>query len=1069
MNRFGVKTGRFMRLTHTFGRCEVVVMRPDLMLKNLARGGMTYHGHRREIIRALLERDLGVSELNDFLRDKLFVIRPGWRAFSFVQKDWDVADRLLVRQRPEMDRRMVDMVVAYVEANLTSVARLYALGDTLTGQILSIDNRVITVPSESMTVEEWQSLFGFRVLCATNEPSSESVRVALESVMAPNEWCRSRLMYPIINQTINKTHPDAIESFLDYFTYGGERSSEKAALKLLLHHDAARSTPLAFKLFIGMMGHPFDACEILIDHLEFTLACDGKLNEFSRSALERLAVLLPRSRAKDIADLINQVASPGGAQRLANRLDRYGLGDGESELLSAFASLAPFEPIVDGQPTRPLKILAVMRANSYPQPDQFQSMRSWASVWGFVDGGRLIEALMRSLYMFDRTNHELEGRDVLRLVSLYGELNAFIATAPSAVPVLRRMMPAIVADLRDLTTYECRAEQELCDVNSEQRLWINRLQWRLRALEEAGRIEQWLETVRAEAKVRPLFLTGINWPWVEEVLRQHRLKAFRSFHGAYLLLIAELESRGDPQRLKLVLDKLMRGFSAPEVVNILIDEFDEFAPAFVTRYLTTANLLTSGRAANHFAALTQRIEALESCIRRLGYNATLPREMYDGETRVLTNELLLLNVNAGKFEVPWDIFANNAEEKYRDEWDTFASLRTSGSGEALSAFIETPRLFRNGHKEDYRYRSNDILLFQLVVNLVEDFLDHPAFGLEIVLSARFRHNNLLQEVYAAIATVSASTIHPVVPANTRKLANAYRKVVERTLFQWCSRRLQTRRRDKPDALFNLIPNSDEVLAIIKAIEGRTELRDVIAGVIEWIKEKLRPQVDEAGRSFVRDMRQDFETAFAKLLEEQISACDNTYRPEDARRIYQAVLDAVLRKVEGLQAWFDGVDSKSAAPVSLAQLAQVTESLFEHVLPDRELKTDSDIEARAATFEPAEVKVAFDLVREVAFNALKHASDPLVQLRIQRLAQPGPATFVFSNADVDGNDAGQVRGRRYVSEDEALTREGNSGRLKIASSAATLLGMDVTVSWVRSGGRYELTVPMRLAAEKPESA
>jgi hypothetical protein len=1042
-------------------------MQPDLMLKNLARGGKTYHGHRREIVRALFERNLGVSDLNEYLRDSLFKVRPGWRAFSFAQKDWDVADRLLLRQRSETDHQMVDIVIAYVAANLASVVRLYALGDTITGQMLSIADQLIKVPSESITTEEWQSLFGFRILCATNEQSSESIAAALKSVMVPNEWSRSRLLYPMMNQTVNGTHPEAIERFLDYFTFGGERSSERAALKLLLHHDAARSTPLTFKLFVGMMGHPFDACEILIDHLEFALARDGKLDQLALYALERLAVLLPQSRAKDIADLIKPIVSAEGARRLADRLGRYGLGDREREILSGFASLAPFEAITDSQPKMPIKILAVMRANPYPEPDQFGRMRAYVSVWGFVDGGRLIGALVRSLYLFDRTGHELEGRDVLRLISLYGCLNAYIATAPSAVPVLRRMMPAIVADHIELKTYECRAEQELRNVASEQRLWINRLQWRLRALEEAGRTQQWLNTVREETNLRPLFLTGINWPWVEEVFGQSRLKAFRSFHGAYLLLIAELELRGDPQRLKLVLDKLLRGKAAPEVVDTLIGEYGEFAPAFVTRYLTTANLLTSGRANNYFAALTQRIESLERCIRHLGYNSTLPQEMYEGETRVLTTELLLLNVNAGKFEVPWDLFVNDAKEKYRDEWEAFASLRQARSDEALSSFIERPRLFRNGHKEDYRYRRNDVLLFELVVNLVEDFADHPAFGLEIILSGRFRHNNLLQEVYIAIATVSTSTIHPVVPVNTRKLANAYRKVVERSLSKWCSRRLQTRRKDKPDALFDLIPNSDEVIGIIRTIEGRTELGDLITVVVDFIKGKLRPQLEEAGKSFVQDMRQDFETEFAQLLNEQISKCDNTYRPEDARRIHSAVLDAVLRRVESLQAWFDGVDARSVAPVSLAQLAQVTETLFENVLPDHELKTDADLEAAAATFEPAEVKVAFDLVREIAFNALKHSSDTKVLLRIRRLERPGPATFVFSNVNVDGNDSGQVCGKRYVSEDEALRREGNSGRLKIAASAATLLGKDVVVKWTNIDGRYELTVPVRPEADKAE--
>lgn len=340
----------------------------------------------------------------------------------------------------------------------------------------------------------------------------------------------------MINQTINRIHTDAIENFLDYFTSDGERTSEKAALKLLLHHDAARSTPLAFKLFVGMMGHLFDTCEILLDHLEVALARDGELNLISRAALEQLAVLLPHSRANDIAALLDPSALMEPAthvqRRLAHRLELYGLGDHESELLLAFASLTSFKSIPPVVPTRPLEILAVMRANPYPEPEQFAAMTAWVSIWGFVDGGRLTGALMRSLYMVDRTGNELEGRDVLRLVSLFGGLNAYIATAPSAIPVLRRTMPSIVADYAELATYESKAELALGVIDPSQRFWINRLQWRLRALEEAGRIQRWLETVRAEAKLRPLYLTGINWPWVEEVLSQHKLKVFRSFHGA---------------------------------------------------------------------------------------------------------------------------------------------------------------------------------------------------------------------------------------------------------------------------------------------------------------------------------------------------------------------------------------------------------------------------------------------------------------------------------------------------------------------------------------------------------
>lgn len=1043
-------------------------MSTENTLKNLARGSQTFHVHRRVIVRSLLERDLGASELGDFLRDKLLAIRPNWRAFMFATKDWAIADRLLVEQRPEIDVRMLHLATAYIEANTASVSRMYQLNDKITGQMLSLEHNIISVPTDALTAEEWQSRFGFQILCASAELSPNEMRIELDKAMASNEWCRARLMYPMINQTVNRTQPEAIDNFLEYFMSGGERASEKAALKLLLHNDAAHRMPFAFKLFVGMMGHPFDACEIILDHFESALACDGKLNASADEALSRLADLMPNTRAADLGALrLTADALPTTSQiasNLAQRCERYGIGNREIELLSNFASLSRFEHEEEALIERPLGILASMRASPYPEPEHFAAMLGAFSVWAFVDGGRVLGALMRSLYMIDRTRQELEGRDVLRLASLLGGVNSFVATAPSAMAVLRRMMPSLVPNIEAMGKLEQHSKHALESVDPDQRLWINRLQWGLRSLEEEGKVQKWLTEVRRQVTVRPLYLSGINWPWVEEIIAQQKLKPFRSFDGAYLLLIAEMESQGDAQRLKLVLDKLLRDLNA---VAVLIKEYGDLAPAFVTRYLTTSNLLTSGRADNHFAALNQRIEALETCIRHLGFSGALSRETYENETRVLTTELVLLNVNAGKFEVPWDLFITNAEEKHRDMYETFSNLRPANDDAAISAYVETPWVFRNGHKEEYRYRRNDGVLFQLIVQLIEDFLDHPAFGLEIILSSRFRHNNLLQELNSAITSAGSSAIHPVVPANAIRLSGEYRRVVERTLFQWCSRVLQSRRKDRPDAVFQLIPNSAEVNSILQTAAGSRELRDVISIVVEWIKNRLRPQVEEAGLTFVQQMKRELEGAFAQLLEEQIAGCDNTFRPDDARRVHQAVLDAVLRRVDALQAWFDGVDTQSAAPVSLAQLAQATESLFGNMLPDRELVSEPDLEATAATFEPSEVKVAFDLVREISYNALKHGVQPKVELRIQRVAEPGAVTFVFSNNvdDVVSEGAGQICGTKYDNEDDALTREGNSGRLKIAASAATLLGQDVAIEWVLKEGRYELSVPMRGSSKR----
>ena len=163
------------------------------------------------------------------------------------------------------------------------------------------------------------------------------------------------------------------------------------------------------------------------------------------------------------------------------------------------------------------------------------------------------------------------------------------------------------------------------------------------------------------------------------------------------------------------------------------------------------------------------------------------------------------------------------------------------------------------------------------------------------------------------------------------------------LFNWCSHFLQTRRSDKPDAIFYLIPNSDEVDRVLRSVKKGAELSELIEVVVDWLKTKLRPQIEAAGVKFATEMKRDLELAFAQTLEQQLAECDGSYRPDDARRVHQAVLDAVQRRIDMLRSWFDGVDTNISAPVSLAQLAQATEALFENVVPDREITIETDLD------------------------------------------------------------------------------------------------------------------------------
>lgn len=1034
----------------------------------MARGGRGFHANRFEILRGCLSGGYPGSGLTDYLRDRLFGLpASGWSAYAFTRRDWEMADAFAGSRRTVVEQALLGVGTAYVRSNAASVEKLYGMADSITGRLLSLEAVELPPGTDLFSVSEANSLFAFRVVCGSNLTSAQLMKEQLEKTLVRGGWCHTRLMYPMINLVIHGRSADELDEFLPYFATGEELPVETLALKLLLSDTAARNASLAFKLFVGLMGHPFDLCETLLDHVEYTLLAGETVPDHVRQALAKLEEVVPSTRIRRVrtaAEALQQFRTEGPTvDDVEKALAPYGIGLGEAALLSGFVGIAPMVHAPVPDTTRPLTILANMRVTEYPDPAQFRTLASTKAVWSFVDGGRLISALMRSLYMVDRTTYEVEARDVLRLASFFGGLNPMLVSAPSAMSLMKKRSalgePAAHSNIEHAADAEITKNSPL-----GQRLWINELQWRLRRLEDEGRVQAWLKLVRSDAKVKPLYLTGINWPWVEQIIAEQRLKPFRSFDGAYLLLLMEMEGNGDPLRLKLVLDGLLTGLTFEEVVATILKEYGDKAPAFLRRYLTTANMLSSGLATNHFSALDLRLKAIEEGVRQLGFSPLLTKEMWESEARLLTSELLLLNVNAGKFEVPWDAFRNDVIDRHGELYEAFSDMHSGATEESLSALVETPKIFKTGRKEQYKYRRSSAVLFQLILQIIEDFLDHPAFGLEIILSGRFRHNIVLQELQAALAAVGSIEIPPVTSDNKRRLIGQYYPVLERTVYAWCTRRMHTRREEKPDALFDMVPTQAEMTELLASAAEISSFEQLVQMLTGWLKEKLKRQVAAAGKAFAQDLTTALTAAFDKVRNEQLERPTTVYRPDDARRIHDAALGAVVRRVEELEVWFGGVDSTGADQVTLVQLGHATERLFENVMPGKRLTSQFDLESHQVSFEPHEAKLAFDLVRELAFNALKHGPNGDVQLLVSSDAG-NPPKFEFSNpVDPDLGDAdGTVRGHRYGSLDEALTRDMNSGRLKVAASAATLTGGDVEVRWVRKGGRYTVTVPLRRAS------
>jgi hypothetical protein len=488
------------------------------LLRNLARGSGKFHSYRHEILREILGRPNAEQQpLSDFLVGSFFSLPENWSVFAFDQKDWKLCERLLVARQPAVEARLLELLAAYAAANETSVARLYDLGATISERLLRRKAVDVDPDTDLLTPIDAQSLFGLRLGCAANHSSTETMMESLRKRLHTG-WARSRLVHPMVYHFSNTPPTAALDNFLSYVVTGNEQDSEKLALKLMLSDEAARDTSLAFKCFVGLMGHPYDAIEFILDHVEHEFASGRGLSTHLASFLTTIAQIQPRSRAVPISrTLVNGLDFIDGT-KTDGLAGRFNLSQAELQRYADLCDLAVVEAPYKAKASIPFDILTNMRTQEYPDPLQFQLVTVERAVWHFVDGGRLIGSLLRSIYMIDRAAQDLEVRDSFRLRYLLGFSNPFLVSMPSGMTLVRRLA-AYSADAEAERKIEEATHASLASQSAvKDRLWINQLQWRLRRLEERGFIQEWLTVVRSQTRLRPSFLTGINWHWVEEII-----------------------------------------------------------------------------------------------------------------------------------------------------------------------------------------------------------------------------------------------------------------------------------------------------------------------------------------------------------------------------------------------------------------------------------------------------------------------------------------------------------------------------------------------------------------------
>jgi hypothetical protein len=327
--------------------------------------------------------------------------------------------------------------------------------------------------------------------------------------------------------------------------------------------------------------------------------------------------------------------------------------------------------------------------------------------------------------------------------------------------------------------------------------------------------------------------------------------------GPYAILLRDIEERQrDLTLLRTAIEPLRKGPSATEFVAGLITEYDDSAVAFVRYFLTADMLMLLELAPNMTAALSERISALETCVAQFGFGFLMSEDELRLEQQALTASLMLLRVNNNQFDVPWATFKRDAGDRGRDAYAIHVAMRKASSTLAVLAEITHPysHRFPNGRTVEYLLSSRTSTMSGFVLGVIDAFYDHPSYGIESILSTRFRHDTLRRQFSSALESLAGSRISGVAPPDQAYIVEALGSVSLGNIDAWLQRRMQSLRPGQADGLFDFTPQPVELKDLVREADRALSLEGALDVVIEWIISRLDEAIGCALESFRVEFR-----------------------------------------------------------------------------------------------------------------------------------------------------------------------------------------------------------------------
>jgi hypothetical protein len=1039
---------------------------PSQLLRDSARGGLPYTASRHKLAASIIAHPgSALDPINSFLTQKLFKIdKTNWIVLGFGPKDWPLLDQLASLTKAGVEMNYETLVGKYIISNAERVNRIYAATATISSAILNDDGEAITKATACFDDADRQSLFSFRLFSAQRGHSNELLVNYFKQHMS-TDWLRKRFLYPFVYYSISITPDLYIDTFLSYvISTDVKNASERDTIKFLLCDEIGSTPSASFKYYIALLCHPFDACEILLNHLELEFARCGTISRRAETLLNTLAAAIPTARVLSILRLVTKVPVQFVSQPRGETIKRlFALNKAQTDLLRRFVDVSIDDAFDDGSLSRPFAELARMRRSRYPNVDDFTVCTTTAFKWRFTDAGRLLNALLTSIFMVARREHDYEVRMLTRLIGFYGELCPFILSSPSGPWAADRSLLPLergysLEDVERLTDEAFKPGNEY-----KGRLWIKAVHWSLRLYERRGRIAGWLDIVRRDIRISPSFLTGVSWPWIDEIIRVVRLGPFRGrASGVYALLLAQLEERNrDPTIVRTAIEPFAENRSFQEFLLWLLTEYKGESVAFVRFFLTPDNLLMLRLAPNYTAALSLRVSALETCVREFGFGLLLDEKRFRQESMALTTALLLMNISSGQFEIPWDVFRNDINEKELDSYDAYMSL--SGTANSLpllgTSLTSTPYRFRNGKVVNYEFQNNYGPLIVLILSIINGFLEHPSFGLEVLLSTRFRHDTMQREYAGVLVDAKEANISGVPLGAQRLIVDQLAATIVADVGGWLGRRMHTQRPGRPDALFDVAPTQRELDELAAKCQGLRSFDAIILCVSDWLRNRLTLQIVTARKCFESEVNPILSEGISKVRDAIVLGY--TFRQSDVLRTAALVESVATGLTDGLGNWFRSGDGRERPPLTFKEVKIATDGVFETQISKGTLRTRlkqcAEMERRITSDK---VRLCFDLLSELFANAIKYGCLGKSRVKIWPFNHGESKGFAFSTP-IESNDEKcyNVGGELYTSLNDEIFREGNSGLAKIAALSASLVGEKISVRVIQRRRIFHVFVPL----------